>query len=120
MLKRLGTWSSGAPQKGGQMNRFRLAVVTAALAAPLGALAPLGTAASAQAADPPPAAGAGAPTIQAVPASSTTGGGGPASGGPGTANCPNRAVTSNFHENLASEAILPLQQLPAAAGGAPT
>ena len=102
------------------MNRFRLAVVTAALAAPLGALAPLGAAASAQAADSPPAAGAGAPTIRVVPASSATSGGGPASGGPRTAACVNRASTSNFHENLASEAILPLQQLPANAMSVPT
>jgi hypothetical protein len=32
----------------------------------------------------------------------------------------NRASTSNFHENLASEAILPLQQLPANAVSVPT
>jgi hypothetical protein len=102
------------------MNRFRLAVVTAALAAPLGALVPLGAAASAQATGSTPAAGAAAPTVPTVPAASATGGGGPASGGPGTANCPNRAVTSNFHENLASEAILPLQQLPANAVSVPT
>jgi hypothetical protein len=103
------------------MNRFRRAVVTAALAAPLGALAPLGTAASAQAADPPPAAGAGAPIIPVVPASSAASGGGPASGGPGTADCPNRAVTSNFHENRpTSEAELPLEQLPANAVSVPT
>jgi hypothetical protein len=103
------------------MNRFRLAVVTAALAAPLGALAPLGAAASAQAADSPPAAGAGAPNIPVVPASSATSGGGPASGGPGTAGCANRAVTSSFHENRsASEAVLPLEQLPANAVSVPT
>jgi hypothetical protein len=101
------------------MNRFRLAVVTAALAAPLGALAPLGTAASAQAADPPPAAAAGAPLIP-VAASSATSGGGPASGGPGTANCPNRGVTSNFHEKQVSQAVLPLEQLPAEAVSVPT
>src|SRR5215813_13843692 len=106
--------------EGGEMNRFRLAVVTAALAAPLGALAPLGAAASAQAADPPPAAGAGAPTIPIVPASSAMSGGGPASGGPGTANCSNQASTSNFHENRASEALLPLEQLPANAVSVPT
>ena len=100
------------------MNRFRLAVVTAALAA-LGALAPLGSAASAQA-DSPPAAGAGAPTIPIVPASSATGGGGPASGGPGTSGCSNEASTSSFHENLASEVLLPLEQLPANAVSVPT
>src|SRR5215472_1491743 len=102
------------------MNRFRLAVVTAALAAPLGALAPLGAAASAQAADPPPAAGAGAPIIPVVPTSAATSGGGPASGGPGTASCSNQASTSSFHENLASEALVPLEQLPASAVSVPT
>src|SRR5262245_8167953 len=102
------------------MNRFRLAVVTAALAAPLGALAPLGAAASAQAADSPPAAGAGAPILPVVPASSAMSGGGPASG-PGTAACSNQASTSNFHENRASEAaFLPLEQLPASAVSVPT
>jgi hypothetical protein len=102
------------------MNRFRLAVVTAALAAPLGALAPLGAAASAQAADSPPAAGAGTPAYRVVPASAAMSGGGPASAGPGTAACSNPAVTSNFHENLADEPILPLEQLPANAVSVPT
>jgi hypothetical protein len=102
------------------MNRFRLAVVTAALAAPLGALAPLGAAASAQAADSPPAAGAGAPAYQVVPASAAMSGGGPVSGGPGTAACANRATRSNFHLNQASELILPVQQLPAKAVSVPT
>jgi hypothetical protein len=99
------------------MNRFWLAVVTAAVAAPLGTLAPLGAAASAQAADSPPARG---PTYRVVPASSATSGGGPASAGPGTAACSNPAYTSNFHENLASEAVLPLEQLPANAVSVPT
>jgi hypothetical protein len=67
-----------------------------------------------------PAAAAGAPAYHVVPAASANGGGGPASGGPGTASCPNRAVTSNFHENLASQPILPLQQLPASAVSVPT
>src|SRR5690348_748432 len=67
-----------------------------------------------------PASAAGGPAIPTVPASAATGGGGPASGGPGTANCPNRGVTSNFHEHLASEAELPLQQLPASAVSVPT
>jgi hypothetical protein len=101
------------------MNRFRLAVVTAALAAPLGALAPLGAAASAQAADSPVAAGAGAPLIP-VAASSAMSGGGPASGGPGTAGCANLATSSNFHERLVSQAVLPLEQLPASAVSVPT
>jgi hypothetical protein len=70
--------------------------------------------------DPPPAAGAGAPTIPIVPASSATSGGGPASGGPGTAACSNLASTSNFHENRASEALLPLEQLPANTMSVPT
>jgi len=104
----------------GEMNRFRLAVVTAALAAPLGALAPLGAAASAQAAGSPPVAAAGAP-LNPVAASSAMSGGGPASGGPGTADCSNRAVTSSFHEHRgASEAELPLEQLPANAASVPT
>src|SRR6516225_104698 len=104
----------------GEMNRFRLAVVTAALAAPLGALAPLGAAASAQAAGSPPVAAAGAPLIP-VAGSSAMSGGGPASGGPGTANCSNRAVTSSFHENRpASEAELPLEPLPSNAVSVPT
>jgi len=47
-------------------------------------------------------------------------GGGPASGGPGTAACANRATTSNFHQNLASEALLPVEQLPANAVSVPT
>ena len=102
------------------MNRFRCAVVAAALAASLGALAPLGAAASAQAADPPPAAGAGAPANPIVPASLATGGGGPASAGPGTVDCSNEASTSSFHENLASETLLPLEQLPANAVSVPT
>ena len=34
-----------------------------------------------------PAAAAGAPTYQVVPAAAATSGGGPASGGPGTAMC---------------------------------
>jgi hypothetical protein len=102
------------------MNRFRLAVVTAALAAPLGALAPLGAAASAQAADSPPAAGAGAPVYQAVPASSATSGGGPASGGAGTGGCSNLPTTSNFHERVVTQAVLPLEQLPASAVSVPT
>ena len=98
------------------MNRFRLAVVTAALAAPLGALAPLGAAASAQAADPPPATGA--PLIP-VAASSVMSGGGPASG-PGPAPCANLATTSSFHEKLVSQAVLPPEQLPASAVSVPT
>ena len=101
------------------MNRFRLAVVTAALAAPLGALAPLGAAASAQAAGSPPAAGAGAP-LNPVAASSVMSGGGPASGGTGTVGCTNLATTSDFHEKLVSQAVLPLEQLPANAVSVPT
>lgn len=45
---------------------------------------------------------------------------GPASGGPGTASCSNQASTSNFHENLASQVPLPLEQLPADAVSVPT
>jgi hypothetical protein len=68
-----------------------------------------------------PAAAAGAPTYQVVPAAAATSGGGPASGGPGTAACSNRAVTSSFHEHQpASEPILPLEQLPASAVSVPT
>jgi hypothetical protein len=68
-----------------------------------------------------PAAADGAPAYQVVPASSAMGGGGPASGGPGTADCSNRAVTSSFRENgPTSEELLPLEQLPANAVSVPT
>jgi hypothetical protein len=68
-----------------------------------------------------PAAAAGAPSYQVVPAAAATGGGGPASGGPGTAACSNRAVTSSFHEHQkAGVPDLPLQQLPASAVTVPT
>jgi hypothetical protein len=90
------------------------------ITAPLGLAAGL-VAAGVLAAGSTPAAAAGPPIIP-VPASAATGGGGPVSGGPGTANCRNRAVTSSFHEHLVSEggAILPLEQLPASAVTVPT
>ena len=79
------------------------------------------SAAGGLAAGSPAAAGAGASADPVVPASDATSGGGPASGGPGTANCRNHAVTSNFHEHQrAGEAILPLEQLPASAVSVPT
>jgi hypothetical protein len=97
----------------------RLACTLAGLAT--AALAFAAAAPAAQAADSPPAAGAGGPTIRVVPASSAMTGGGPASGGPGAAACVNRASTSNFHQNLASQAtLLPVGQLPTNAVSVPT
>jgi hypothetical protein len=73
------------------------------------------------AAGSPAAAGAGVQAYQVVPAAAATDGGGPASGGPGTADCSNHAVTSSFHENAPKgAAFLPLEQLPASAVSVPT
>jgi hypothetical protein len=71
------------------------------------------------AAGSPAAAGAGAP-LNPVAASSVMSGGGPASGGAGTAGCTNLATTSDFHEKLVSQAVLPPEQLPANAVSVPT
>ena len=64
--------------------------------------------------------GAAGPSVLRVDAFSGAGAGSTAVAGADTSGCSNRAVTSNFHENLADQALLPLEQLPADALSVPT